>query len=765
MPEVSSSLVQRAIAAAILALGSWWGLRVSLPAPPGLAAPTAEFSADRAMKHVRAIASKPHPAGSPEAAAARDYILTELSMLGIPAEIQRGVGLYQRNAFVLAGKAENVAARIKGTGGGRAILLSGHYDSVRSGPGAADDGHAVGVLLETARILKAGAPLRNDVIFLFDVEETGMTGADAFARAHPWRKDVDVVLNFESRGTRGPVFMFQTSDGNGALIREFAAAAPYPVATSLAYEIYKRIPNDTDFSVFKKYGYAGLDFAFIDNVLAYHTPFDDVPHLDPATVQHAGSYALSLARRFGNADLAEARKRTGDAVYFQAGGFFFHYPASLASALTLASLGLLWFALGWLHKIGAAAASRVTVKGTALGALISLVAAAIAGYGMGWVWEAIRLFHPGYFALPQDDLYARNWYIVVYFALAAALWLGGLMLSRRYGSVESFAAGGLVLNALLLIAATALLPGGSYILLWPVVGGTLALLAGPRRPALGAVCCLPALWLLLQFACFGFTGLMMKSAGISSALLILALSACAMPVAAIVADYPVRWIAALGAVVLLALAGGAWANQFDTAHPIENDVSYVADAGTGLTWWVSRTDGSDPWLRQFLGNSPERLHRWYDLAGTVQRAPAPKIDVAAPVVTVTGEVTGRGKRSVDLKIVSRRSAVVFYVQVLNPADLIRGSVEGIPWEKNGAPSARAGWQGLPTVEYTAAGSEGAALGFEVKAGAKLKVRVLEPVQGLPRGPEFHWLWRGPGLLAAPAHPFNDDTVVVQSFEF
>jgi hypothetical protein len=153
------------------------------------------------------------------------------------------------------------------------------------------------------------------------------------------------------------------------------------------------------------------------------------------------------------------------------------------------------------------------------------------------------------------------------------------------------------------------------------------------------------------------------------------------------------------------------------------------------------------------------------MAGTVQRAPAPKIDVAAPEVTVTGEATGRGKRRVDLKLVSHRSSVVFYVQVLNPESLIGGSVEGIPWEKNGALSDRAGWQGLPTVEYTAAGSEGAALGFEVNAGAKLKLRVLEPVQGLPRGPEFHWLWRGPGLLAAPAHPFNDDTVVVQSFEF
>ncbi len=764
MSERSTSLVQRATAVAVLAVGAWWGLRVPMPQPPGLAAPATEFSADRAMKHVRAIASKPHPAGSPEAAAARDYILTELGILGISAQIQQGAGLYQRNSFVFAGRTENVVARIAGTGGGagggRAVLLCSHYDSVRSGPGSADDGHAVGVLLETARALKAGAPLKNDVIFLFDVEETGMTGADAFARAHPWRKAVDVVLNFEARGTRGPDFMFQTSDGNGGLIREFAAGAPYPVATSLAYEIYKRLPNDTDLSVFKKYGYSGLDFAFIDNVLAYHTSFDDVAHLDPSTVQHAGSNAVALARRFGNADLSTVRWPRPDAVYFSAGGFFFHYPASFTGGLTLAAVVLVWWVLGRLRNAGA-----VALKGAAVGAGICLVTAAAAGYGMGWVWRAICVLHPGYRSLPQHDVYFRDWYVVAYFALTIALFLGGLAVARRYFSVESFAAGGLALNAVLLIALTIALPGGSYILLWPVLGGALALLAGPRRPVLGAAFCIPALALILQFAYSGFTGLMMQSAGISCALLVLTLSLSATPVAAIVGEFPKRWIAALGGIVFIALAGGAWANQFDTAHPIENDISYVVDVNAGQSWWVSRTNATDPWLRQFLGDSPELVRHWYDQSGTVRRAPAPKIDVDAPVVTVSGEETARGQRRIDLKIVSRRSAVVFFIQVLNPGDLIGGSVEGLHWNKDGAPTDRAGWAGLPTVQYTAPGPEGAALGFEIRAGARLKLRVFEPLQGLPRGPQFHWLWRGPGLLAAPAHPFSDDTVVVQSFEF
>src|SRR3712207_7377258 len=43
-----------------------------------------------------------------------------------------------------------------------------------------------------------------------------------FRSAHPWMKDVGVVLNFEARGAGGPSMMFETSDGNGALVSGMA---------------------------------------------------------------------------------------------------------------------------------------------------------------------------------------------------------------------------------------------------------------------------------------------------------------------------------------------------------------------------------------------------------------------------------------------------------------------------------------------------------------------------------------------------------------
>jgi len=78
------------------------------------------------------------------------------------------------------GTIANIIARLKGKGDGKAILVIGHYDTVPSSPGAADNGYSVAAMLETLRRLRAGGPLDNDVITLFsDGEELGLLGARA----------------------------------------------------------------------------------------------------------------------------------------------------------------------------------------------------------------------------------------------------------------------------------------------------------------------------------------------------------------------------------------------------------------------------------------------------------------------------------------------------------------------------------------------------------------------------------------------------------
>jgi hypothetical protein len=325
---------------------------VPLPRPgpiPAAAAPQ-DFSAARALDQIRAIARKPHPPGSAEHQRVRDYLVAELTKLGTAPELEAGFASITLGKFHGEGNVENIVARLPGSGNTRPVMLAAHYDSVTRGPGASDDGNGVAVLLETLRALRAGPALRNDVIFLItDGEEKGLLGAQVFMRDRPWRGEPGVTqpdvtqpaetqpgvtqpaetqpgvtqpaetqpgvtLNFEARGTADNAFMFETSAGNEWLIRDLQSAVPQADAMSVAYEIYRRMPNNTDLTIFKRGGLAGMNFAYIGRPEFYHTAQDDVAHLDPRSLQEQGRYALSLARRFGNEDLS--RKHSGDAVYF-----------------------------------------------------------------------------------------------------------------------------------------------------------------------------------------------------------------------------------------------------------------------------------------------------------------------------------------------------------------------------------------------------------------------------------------------------------------
>ncbi len=210
---------EKIVALAFIALVA--GLSIYLQKPPevvGKDAPADQFSAERAMVHVREIAARPHPTGSPEAAGVRDYVRSQLKAMGVETEILTSEQI----------PGESILGTIRGTQPGPAVMLASHYDSVPAGPGAGDDAAGVGAILETVRALKDGPRLRNDVMVLItDGEERGLFGAMVFVEDFERVRKVGLVLNFEGRGNRGPSYMFETSDRNGWLIREFAKAAPH----------------------------------------------------------------------------------------------------------------------------------------------------------------------------------------------------------------------------------------------------------------------------------------------------------------------------------------------------------------------------------------------------------------------------------------------------------------------------------------------------------------------------------------------------------
>ncbi|RZK49847.1 MAG: M28 family peptidase, partial [Hymenobacter sp.] len=160
----------------LLGLALFAGLVVFLVRPPrpvAATAPATEFSASRALAHMAVVARQPHPLGSPAQAAVRDYLLRRCQALGVAATVQDTSILVTDYGQTTVARVQNVIARLPGRQpGGKAVLVLAHYDSQSHAPGAGDDGAGVAAMLETLRVLRAGPPLANDVIWLFsDGEE------------------------------------------------------------------------------------------------------------------------------------------------------------------------------------------------------------------------------------------------------------------------------------------------------------------------------------------------------------------------------------------------------------------------------------------------------------------------------------------------------------------------------------------------------------------------------------------------------------------
>ena len=308
----------------------------STPAPVDAGAPDVVFSADRAEAILRDLLSerRPHVAGSDAQHVVRDRIMSHLRVAGYEPEIQ---SLFHCNPeFGVCSPVENIIATKPGSIGKSAVMLTAHYDSTWGGPGAADDGAGVAAVIEIARMAAEFPPFANDVVFLItDSEENGLIGADAFAQHHPLFGRVEAVINLEARGVTGPSAMFETGQGNRSVIRMWSKNVARPVGNSLTYEIYRRMPNDTDYSVYRRAGVMGLNFAFVEGVALYHSERDDPDHLDMGSLQHHGDNAWGMLKALGERD-PNALYHREDAGYIDVFGLgLLHYPLSIAGGLAL----------------------------------------------------------------------------------------------------------------------------------------------------------------------------------------------------------------------------------------------------------------------------------------------------------------------------------------------------------------------------------------------------------------------------------------------
>lgn len=429
-----------------------------------------EFSAERAMQYVEKIAVSPHPIGSKEHDNVRDYLINELKNLGLEPEIQKDFSTNEIRGKIVQGNIENIYCRLKGTGDSKeAILMSAHYDSTSGGPGAADDASGVATILETIRALKSGEPLRNDVIFLIsDGEEQGLLGAKSFVDKKELFKDVTMVINFEARGNSGPVIMFETGDNNEWFMKEFKKSVLEPVAYSFLYEIYKLMPNNTDFTVLKTGEKEGFNFASIMGYETYHNSNDNAENLNQRTLQHSGNYALSLVKHFGNLHLNNIE--SGGSVYFTiAKSVFVEYSSSLAIPFSILALILFiaTFIYGFKNEI---LSFRSTLIGFLLTLLLIIISTIVGSIGVKIysLYANVRYGKLSYnisAAMVMDE----RIFISIYAVLISCVIFTLCRVVHKKISYENMICGNMFLMILLTLGSSLKFKSASYMFFWPTI--------------------------------------------------------------------------------------------------------------------------------------------------------------------------------------------------------------------------------------------------------------------------------------------------------
>jgi len=658
------------------------------PQPLPNTAPENEFSAERALIHVREIAAVPHSLGSPEDAAARNYLVTQLTNLGLHPQVFPSIGVDTTARLIIAGKTNDIVGRLTGTASGPAIILMAHYDSVYSARGAGDDASGVASILEVLRALKNGPPLQRDVIALFtDGEEAGLLGAEAFAHSHPWMKDAGLILNFEARGNRGPSLLFETSQNNRPLIEAVARVAPYPIGSSLFYELYKILPNDTDFTVFRPAGIPGLNFAFGEGLEAYHSPLDTPDHLSLASLQHHGSYGLALTRYFGQLDLAALRNSEGDDVFFDwFGNRLVAYRqgwvlrGQIFVTLLFATALVLAFRSSEFNK-----RSFFLALLACLAILILLVAAVAAGW---WLISFVLAGRRIVGDCPSNLLLLSA---LMLFGTCVGMLLVGFF-RRRLGAQElSLAALSLwcILSWLLALA----IPSGSYLLFWPLLLGLLGNAASNlgkkstthpstthwirNLPALAAAILLFAPVIYLVYI---FLTLQMISA-VASALLLGLFLLISLPTLGSSSVASRGWASGFLAVAAVVCLGcGVALSGYSSEHPRPDSIIYSLNADDNSAVWISYDRKPDDWTRQFFGANKPAPHPLPNyLAGLARpliSASTPALPLLPPLIENVEHKQEGSLHHLKLRLRSQRKAETLYLRFPDGVQPVSAKVAG-----------------------------------------------------------------------------------------
>lgn len=649
----------------------------AIPKIPKAPVAAADFSVYRALEHVRNISKAPHYLSTKAHQEVQTYLWSQLENLGLQPELQEG---YVYTKYKTMSRPVNIVARIQGREPGNAVLILSHYDSnPHSSLGASDAGSGVATILEGLRAFTESGNLPvNDIIICFtDNEELGLHGAKLFINQHRWAKDIGVILNFEARGSSGKsIMLVETNGKNKELITHFKKAnVEQPFTNSLAYSVYKILPNDTDLTMFRIHGdKSGYNFAFIDNHFHYHTALDTYDNVNKNALQHQGNYLMALLSYFSSKPLPDL-KGSEDVIYFSTPfTSLIVYPESwmipLLGLIILLFLSVLYYGLHS-KKIKI---SSVLISG--LPFVIGLLLAAGAGFGIP---QLLNLIYPGYREIVHDFPYNGHWYIYMAIALVISLLLYLYSTLQEHIEKAAYAVAPLVCWIFVCILIVLYLPGASYFEI-PVlisIGLWWRQLRYPKGRGVGEVILsIPALAMIAPLIVLFPVALGIKAV-VTTTVLTSLLFGLLISICTTFSREQSRNLASV--LFVLAVGFGLQAHlesDFDESRPRPNSLVYLKNENTNQAIWASYDHQPDAWVlshvdtsqREVSGESYDILANKYASAFTqIWKAPGHPIESAE--IKIQLDTILEDKRKFYLSIQPKRN--------LNRIDMYIDHTEGI----------------------------------------------------------------------------------------
>jgi hypothetical protein len=726
-----------------------------------------EFSTKRALTHVAEITKKPHFVGSKNHEEVAQYIVNELTDLGLEPKIQEGYTLTEWGNLV---KSKNIIAKIQGSENSKALLLLSHYDSAPHSYslGASDDASGIATILEGVRaFLHAKTPHKNDIIILFtDAEELGLNGAALFVTKHKWAKDVGLAINFEARGTAGPSYMLlETNAGNGAMIKAFKkAAVSFPVSNSLMYSVYKMLPNDTDLTVFREEGnIQGFNFAFIDDHFNYHTQQDDLAHLDRNSLRHQGSYLMPLLNYFSNANLKKLDSAQDD-VYFNIPFSFVSYPFDWVLPMFLIAIVL----FGFLIFIGIAKhllSFDEILKGFVpfLGALI------FTGLITFFGWKLLLLIYPQYQDLLNGFTYNGHDYIFAFTALSLSIALFFYhWFSQRNVTMNHYIAPLFIWILINGFIAMNLKGAGFFII--PVFFGLFSLavfvLTQQSVKVLNFIFCIPALILIAPFIHMFPIGLGLKVL-FGSAILTVLTFGLMLPV---FGDFTRKgfWSFVFFLLSVGFFAKANYYSGYEKGKAKSNSLIYFYNADTKKAVWATYDVNLDSWTKAYVGEDPKKANISNDLpffskynSAFTFEAQAPLKHLPLPTIQFLKDTIIRNYRHLQLQITPNRNVNRYDIFANEKMEFENFKANGIEHlNQEGSKYKR---KDKRVLSYYVVDNEPLIMEFKIKKNSIFDMDMVESSFDLLHNPLFKMIKRQSWMMPTP-FILNDAVVIKQKIK-